>query len=125
LKLVSLPPNAPVLMEATRAIGYSLETALADIIDNSITANATKLDIKFFPISNPYVAILDNGIGMVQEELLNAMRYGSKNPLDTRATADLGRFGLGLKTASMSQCRKLSVVSVKNGTVTGAQCFHK
>ncbi|KEQ23280.1 ATP-binding protein [Paenibacillus tyrfis] len=121
MKIVSLPPNAPVLMEATRAIGYSLETALADIIDNSITANATKIDINFFPIGSPYVAVLDNGIGMHQEELINAMRYGSQNPLDTRTVADLGRFGLGLKTASMSQCRKLSVISVKNGAVTGAQ----
>ncbi|MGO4182188.1 ATP-binding protein [Paenibacillus sp. TAF43_2] len=121
MKIVSLPPNAPVLMEATRAIGYSLETALADIIDNSITANSTKIDIYFFPIGSPYVAIIDNGAGMDQDELINAMRYGSKNPLDTRATADLGRFGLGLKTASMSQCRKLSVISGKDGIVTGAQ----
>ncbi|MCC3372294.1 ATP-binding protein [Cohnella sp. REN36] len=121
MEIFSLPPNAPVLMEATRAIGYSLETALADIIDNSITANATKIDINFFPIGSPYVAVLDNGIGMDKEELINAMRYGSKNPLDTRTAADLGRFGLGLKTASMSQCRKLTVISVKNGIVTGAQ----
>lgn len=121
MEIVFLPPNAPVLMEATRAIGYSLETALADIIDNSITANATKIDINFFPFGNPYVAVLDNGSGMNQEELINAMRYGSKNPLDTRTVTDLGRFGLGLKTASLSQCRKLSVISVKSGEVVGVQ----
>ncbi len=121
MKIIPLPPNAPVLMESTRAIGYSLETALADIIDNSITANATKIEVYFFPIGNPYVAIIDNGNGMNHDELMNAMRYGSKNPLDNRSISDLGRFGLGLKTASMSQCRKLSVISVKDGSMIGAQ----
>lgn len=108
-------------MEATRAIGYSLETAVADIIDNSITANSTQININFFPVGTPYISLLDNGRGMSKDELINAMRYGSKSPLDNRASADLGRFGLGLKTASMSQCRKLSVISVKNGTFVGAQ----
>lgn len=108
-------------MEATRAIGYSIETAIADIIDNSITAKASQLDIMFFPIGNPYVAILDDGIGMNEEELIDAMRYGSRNPLDTRPISDLGRFGLGLKTASMSQCRKLTVVSKRAKTLVGAQ----
>ncbi|MBW5444747.1 ATP-binding protein [Cohnella sp. CFH 77786] len=121
MEVVPLPPNAPVLMEATRAIGYSLETALADIIDNSITADSTRVDIHFFPIGTAYISIIDNGYGMTKEELINAMRYGSRNPLDNRAPADLGRFGLGLKTASMSQCRKLTVISIKNGIVVGAQ----
>lgn len=121
MNVISLPPNAPVLMESTRAIGYSLETAIADIVDNSITANAGQIDIMFFPIGDPYIAVLDNGIGMNNEELINAMRYGSKNPLDKRANSDLGRFGLGLKTASMSQCRKLTVVSIKDGKLVGAQ----
>lgn len=121
MEVIPLPPYAPVLMEATRAIGYSLETALADIIDNSITANSSRIDIHFFPIGTPFISIIDNGHGMSKEELINAMRYGSKNPLDNRAAADLGRFGLGLKTASLSQCRKLTVVSIKNGNVIGAQ----
>ncbi|RUS48855.1 ATP-binding protein [Cohnella sp. AR92] len=121
MEVVSLPPNAPVLMEATRAIGYSIETAVADIIDNSVTAHATEVHIMFFPIGNPYVAIMDNGSGMNEDEIKNAMRYGSKNPLDTRASGDLGRFGLGLKTASMSQCRRLTVISKKNDAIVGAQ----
>jgi hypothetical protein len=121
LEVISLPPYAPVLMESTRAIGYSLETAIADIIDNSITANSTQIDINFFPIDKPYVCLIDNGNGMGREELINAMRYGSKSPLENRAAADLGRFGLGLKTASMSQCRKLTVISVKDGNMVGAQ----
>jgi len=121
MEVVSLPPNAPMLMEATRAIGYSIETAIADIVDNSITAQAAKIKIKFFPVGDPYIAILDDGTGMDGEEIKNAMRYGSKNPQEPRATGDLGRFGLGLKTASLSQCRKLTVASKKNGKVVGAQ----
>ncbi|MDG0810601.1 ATP-binding protein [Cohnella rhizosphaerae] len=116
-----MPPNAPVLMEATRAIGYSIETAVADIVDNSVTANATQVHIMFFPVGNPYVAIMDNGDGMNKDEIKNAMRYGSKNPLDARALGDLGRFGLGLKTASMSQCRRLTVISKKCDEIIGAQ----
>lgn len=106
-----LPPYAPTLIESTRAIGYSLETAVADIIDNSIAAGSSKIDIFFFPIDKEYVAILDNGLGMDADELTSAMQYGSKNPIDPRRKDDLGRFGLGLKTASLSQCRCLTVVT--------------
>lgn len=121
MNTVCLPPVAPVLIEATRAIGYSLETAIADIVDNSIVAGAGVIDMYFFPIDDPYVAILDNGVGMDAEELLVAMRYGSRDPLESRSELDLGRFGLGLKTASMSQCRKLTVISKKDGSYCGAQ----
>ena len=120
METIDLPPYAPALMESTRAIGYSFETAIADILDNSITAGATKIDIAFFPIEKPYISILDNGVGMDREELITAMRYGSENPLNTRSLDDLGRFGMGLKTASMSQCRKLTVISKKNGAITVA-----
>lgn len=106
-----MPPYAPTLIESTRAIGYSLETAVADIIDNSIAAGAQNVDIFFFPINGAYIAILDNGCGMNCDEINSAMQYGSKNPSDVRDAKDLGRFGLGLKTASLSQCRKLTVVS--------------
>ncbi|MGE8081247.1 ATP-binding protein [Peribacillus loiseleuriae] len=77
--------------------------------------------MNFFPIKSPYISILDNGIGINRTELIKSMRYGSSNPLDERATNDLGRFGLGMKTASMSQCRKLTVVSKKDNEVVGAQ----
>ena len=63
MKTKSLPPYAPTLIESTRAIGYSLEAAVADIIDNSIAANATSVDIYFFPVDGAYIAILDNGKG--------------------------------------------------------------
>lgn len=106
-------------MESTRALGYSLEAAIADILDNSITANATKISIQFSPFESPFLSILDNGQGMSPEEITLAMRYGSKNPTDTRGENDLGRFGLGLKTASLSQCRCLTVISLKNGVFSG------
>lgn len=118
MNIIDLPPFAPTLIESTRAIGYSLEAAVADIIDNSIAAGATDVRISFFPVDDSYVSILDNGRGMDSEELTIAMQYGSKNPLDIRDDQDLGRFGLGLKTASLSQCRKLTVASKKEGTVT-------
>lgn len=121
MKTVYLPPHAPTLMESTRAIGYSIETAIADIIDNSIAAQAGQVDIDFFPIGDAYISILDNGHGMTSEELIGAMQYGSRNPLETREESDLGRYGLGMKTASLSQCRILTVLTKKAGVFSGAQ----
>ena len=108
------PPFAPSLMESTRAIGYSLEAAIADIIDNSIAAGASKVDVLYHPGNDPYIGVLDNGCGMGKAELKVAMRYGSRSPVEAREDYDLGRYGLGMKTASLSQCRQLTVVSVKN-----------
>jgi hypothetical protein len=114
---ILLPPFAPVLLESMRAIGYSFETAIADIVDNAISAQATCVDISFSPYGSPCVSILDNGHGMAAAGLIEAMRHGSQNPLDRRDPRDLGRFGLGLKTASLSQCRKLTVATVSDGDV--------
>lgn len=111
MRTKNLPPYAPTLIESTRAIGYSLEAAVADIIDNSIAAGANKVEIYFFPIDGAYIGILDNGKGMNEEELDLAMQYGSRNPSEARDSKDLGRFGLGLKTASLSQCRCLTVAT--------------
>ncbi len=119
MKMKSLPPYAPTLIESTRAIGYSLEAAVADIIDNSIAANAKKVDIHFFPIDAAYIAILDNGCGMNEKEIDLAMQYGSKSPIEQRDKKDLGRFGLGLKTASLSQCRCLTVISKQDNNIEG------
>lgn len=119
MKTKNLPPYAPTLIESTRAIGYSLESAVADIIDNSIAASATMVNIFFFPIDGAYVSVLDNGVGMNDAELDLAMQYGSKNPVETRDSNDLGRFGLGLKTASLSQCRSLTVITKQADTVIG------
>lgn len=54
---MDMPPFAPVLMESTRAIGYSLEAAIADVIDNSIAAKAWKVYISFFPVGDAYVSL--------------------------------------------------------------------
>lgn len=121
MRYADTPPYAPTLMESTRAIGYSIAAAIADIIDNSIAAEASTINIDFFPIGEAYISILDNGYGMSEEELTNAMKYGSQDPLQRRNEIDLGRYGLGMKTASFSQCRVLTVVTKSNGAVSAAQ----
>lgn len=114
-----VPPGAQ-LFESLRAVGYELQTALADIIDNSIAAKATHVDILFIPeAEKPIVAILDNGTGMRPDEARIAMQLAGTNALDKREESDLGRFGLGLKTASLSQCRKLTLVTKASGKITG------
>ncbi|MDR1396806.1 MAG: ATP-binding protein [Desulfarculales bacterium] len=117
MKSISMPPYAPTLIESTRAIGYTLESAIADIVDNSVSASASCTDIFFFPVGDAYIAVLDDGNGMDSTQIDTAMRYGSQNPNETRAANDLGRFGLGLKTASLSQCRVLTVVSKCAGSI--------
>jgi hypothetical protein len=115
---IELPPLAPVLLESMRAIGYSFESALADIIDNSISAKARNVRVRFLPYDDPYVAVLDDGSGMSSEGLVEAMRHGSKDPRVHRSASDLGRFGLGLKTASLSQCRCLTVATKQNAVLS-------
>lgn len=120
MKDIVLTPYAPNLVESTRSIGYSFETALADIIDNSISNFASRVDVKFSRIEEPYIAVIDNGIGMTSSELEKAMQYGSSSSLDVRDVNDLGRFGLGLKMASMSQCRRLTVITKQRNTISAA-----
>ncbi len=103
-------------MESTRSIGYSFESAIADIIDNSISASALSIWIQSIPSKNPYVSILDDGEGLSKDDLIKAMRYGT-NPNMIRSKDDLGRFGLGMKMASLSQCRRLSVISKINNSI--------
>lgn len=111
-------PFAPSLIESMRSLGYSFPAAIADLLDNSISAKARNIDIISTPGMEPSLIILDDGNGMTENELCEAMRYGSSNPLETRREDDLGRFGLGMKAASLSQCRKLIVVSKKEGKVS-------
>ncbi len=108
------PPEASSMIETFRAIGYSIETAIADLIDNSITANAQNIWIDYeWNGPSTILSVTDDGVGMNNEELIQAMKPGSTSPLDVRKEHDLGRFGLGLKTASFSQCRKFAVLSLK------------
>lgn len=115
-------PYAPILVESTRSIGYSFEAAVADIIDNSISASANEVRICFSSREPQRLCIEDNGWGMTPEELENAMRYGSQSSTEVRRKDDLGRFGLGLKMASLSQCRRVTVLTKKDG-VTCAACW--
>jgi len=121
MKDLILSPYAPILVESTRSLGHSFESALADIIDNSISKGAKEINVNFRSVGNPYLAIIDNACGMDENELVAAMRYGSRSSLEIRDKSDLGRFGLGLKVASLSQCRKLTVVTKKNGVITSAR----
>lgn len=116
-----LPPSAATLTASLRDLGYSLETAIADLIDNSISAGASRVEIYCdLARANPTLALIDNGKGMNAAEIFVAMRHGAISPNHVRSPSDLGRFGLGLKTASFSQCRRLTVVSAKEGIRCGA-----
>ncbi|WP_421686123.1 ATP-binding protein [Tritonibacter scottomollicae] len=116
------PPDAAALMTSARSFGnYNLPSALADLLDNSIKAKAGKIDILCLRENGaPTVRILDDGHGMTEDELFKAMRPASANPEDERAADDLGRFGWGMKSASLSQCRKLTVLTRKDGKYAGA-----
>lgn len=110
------PPKAGAMMEALRGLGYSTAAALADVVDNSVSAVASEARLRFeWDGSDSRISILDDGRGMTDPELEAAMTLGTINPLDERAPTDLGRFGLGLKTASFSQCRRLTVASRREG----------
>jgi hypothetical protein len=107
-------PSAARLIESLRDTGYTVATSVADIVDNSVAAGASKVEI-FLDYDfggNLYLWIADNGSGMSDDELESAMQYGSPKRPDPKS---LGKFGMGLKTASTSFCRKLSVITKKNG----------
>lgn len=121
-KLVTVPPVQSALVESMRNIGYTLDTALADIFDNSITAGAKEISVNFlWEGGTPWIAITDDGCGMSADELKNSMRFGSLSPLDERDKNDLGRFGLGMKTASISQCRWLTVISKRGNEISACE----
>lgn len=120
-----LPPQPSILLESLRNMGYTLKSAIADIVDNSITANATCVSIQYRGVyqGNPWLAICDNGEGMNREALFQCMKFGCRAyHQERRGNNDLGRFGLGMKTASISQCRKLTVFSWQGGFAS-AYCW--
>jgi len=115
LKTEPSVPSAESMVLSLRAMGYDLSTAIADLIDNSISAHAQIITIDFsWNSGNPWILISDNGDGMSKSELKKAMKPGSQSPNDVRESDDLGRFGLGLKTASWSQCKKMTVLTLKD-----------
>ena len=114
-------PKASTLMGSLRSMGYSFESAVADVVDNSISAHAQRIQILFprTPMEELALGILDDGDGMTADELFEAMRYGCLSADEDRTEDDLGRFGLGMKSASLSQCRVLTVVSYEGKKVNG------
>ena len=117
-------PNPKSTINSYRSFGYNLSTAIADIIDNSISAKSSTISIDFLWNGlDSYITIIDNGLGMNLDELILAMTPGSKDPEDKRDEKDLGRFGMGLKTASFSQCKRLTVVTKRKGGSLIKRCW--
>ena len=111
-----VPPNPAALIASMRAFGYSLPGALADLIDNSITAGASTIHVRTeWAGGRPWISIEDDGRGMSEDTLVEAMRLGSRSPREERSPTDLGRFGLGLKTAAFSQALSLTVATHTEG----------
>lgn len=112
-------PSANLLLSSLRSVGYTPETAIADIVDNSLSANASVIKIEL-DWTNQRFIITDNGEGMSKQELLKSMSIGSSDPLDERSIHDLGRFGMGMKTASFSLGKKLTVLAKSSGEISNA-----
>jgi len=111
MKTLKANPGAKRLIESLRNVGYDCSTAVADLVDNSIVANASEIRIDVIPKQDSHpaaIVIADNGNGMDHDQLREAMRFGA---FQEYSPDDLGRYGLGLKTASLSQCRVLTVSS--------------
>jgi Histidine kinase-, DNA gyrase B-, and HSP90-like ATPase len=110
-KSAAITPSAARLTESLRDIGYDFPAAVADIVDNSVMAGASHIDVSIeFAGEDSYVVISDDGEGMTGNGLVEALRYGSRR---SYGRSDLGRYGLGLKTASLSQCRSVTVVTCR------------
>jgi hypothetical protein len=112
-----IQPQAFALLDSLRSFGYSLTDAIADLIDNSITAKANSINIIFrWNGGKSSIYVIDDGEGMSKEELKTSMSLGVNGPAAQRNISDLGRFGLGMKTASLSQAKVMKVYSKKNGS---------
>lgn len=108
-KTFEVSPSAARLTGSLRDIGYDFTTAVADLVDNSLAAGAKNVNVfTHFEPQGSYVLISDDGHGMTESQLVEAMRFGTRRSYDKN---ELGRFGLGLKTGSFSQCRRLTVVT--------------
>ena len=110
-------PDPESLLESIRSVGYSLKEAISDLIDNSISANASSIRVIINLEDDGEFHLIDNGDGMDHQKLVSSFRLGSTNPKTTREENDLGRFGMGMKTASLSQCRSVTVTSKQNNCI--------
>jgi hypothetical protein len=116
-----VPPDPAATIESLRSLGYTPGSAVADLIDNSVAAGAGEVRvIAKWADDDSWIAVIDDGEGMSEDRLRRAMRIGSDDPLDLRSERDLGRFGFGLKTASFSQARELTVLTRRSGARTWA-----
>ena len=119
-------PNPINLLQSNRNLGYSIEEAVSDLIDNSLSANATNIDYNLiWNQGNPFFVLTDDGDGMSisSGKLINSFKLGSQNPLDERDPNDLGRFGFGMKTASLSQSNSLIVLSKVEGGIVESRAL--
>ena len=111
---LTVTPSAARLTGSLRDIGYDFPSAIADLVDNSVTAGATRIEVLIeFDGPDSTVLIIDDGVGMTSGAINEALRFGSRRHY---GRDELGRYGLGLKTASLSQCRVLTVVSRRPGS---------
>ena len=118
-RTISSEPQASLLLHSLRSVGYSEEAAIADIVDNSISAGASIININF-DWDNRFISIVDNGQGMQEDELYRNMQIGSANPEAIRDDIDLGRFGMGMKTAAFSLGKEVVVITSYNGKISNA-----
>ena len=124
LKAEIAKPNPKSTINSYRSFGYNLSTAISDIIDNSISANANEIRLDYkWNGQESFISIWDNGVGMNKDELVIAMTPGSKDPEEERNEKDLGRFGMGLKTASFSQCKRLTCITKRESFSTIKRCW--
>jgi hypothetical protein len=112
-------PFAPALVESMGLLGYSFKMAVVDLTDNSaLSANVKHIGRPMFLGANPILSILDLEFGILPATLEEVMRYGSTNQLNIRNQNELGRFGLGMKSASLSQYRKLTVAGKRDNLLS-------
>lgn len=119
-KTYELMPNAKMLLSSLRSVGYTEETAIADIVDNSISSGANTIQL-YFDWDDQAILIADNGKGMQKKELLDSMKIGSSDPRVTRGASDLGRFGMGMKTASFSLGKQILVITKQKDEINNAE----
>lgn len=119
------PPDPSATVESLGHLGYDTRSAIADLIDNSLTARAKAVSVQaHWAARDSWCAVIDDGHGMTGNQLRDAMRIGSADPLVPREEGDLGRFGFGLKTASFSQARELTVSTRRRlGTESAVRCW--
>ena len=118
---VELAPDAHLLMASLRSVGYKTETAISDILDNCIAAHATEVHVDFsWNKEDSTIAIYDNGDGMEKCSLIASMKIGSADPSEKRMSDDLGRFGMGMKTAAFSMGKRLRVITKKENKISTA-----